>query len=334
MLSQGRSIAAILLTLLGISLVTFSLPRLMPGDPLSALGGERALPIAVQVQLRADLDLDDPLPVQYGRYIVRALQGDFGTSFISGRPVIEELAARIPPTLELALAALLLGVPLGLVGGYAAARWRLADVPLSALAVTLYSTPIFLIGFALILLFSVQWQLAPVAGRIGVAFDVPPVTGFLLIDSLLAGDLAACWSAVRHLALPAVTAATIPFSVVLRMTRAAMLAELGQDYVRSARAKGGSVRTVFAHVRRAAWVPAIAASAVVVSQLIGGAVLTEYVFGWPGLGRWVVEATQRRDWAVLQGAGLLIAGTVVLLNAAAEWLQRRADPRLGAHRAA
>lgn len=334
MLSQGRGLVAILLTLLGISFVTFSLPRLMPGDPMSALGGERALPGPVQAQLRAELGLDAPLPVQYARYVAHVLHGNLGTSFISGRPVLEELVARLPPTLELALAALLIGVPLGLLGGYAAARWRLADVPLSALAITLYSTPIFLIGFALILLVSVRWELAPVAGRIGIAFDIPPVTGFLLIDTVLTGNGAAFVSALRHLALPALTAATIPFAVVLRMTRAATRNELGQDYVRSARAKGGSVGRAFAHARRAAWVPAIAVSTVVLSQLVGGAVLTEYVFGWPGVGRWIVEATQRRDWAVLQGAGLVIAGAVVLLNAAAEWLQRRADPRLGSHRSA
>jgi dipeptide transport system permease protein len=198
--------------------------------------------------------------------------------------------------------------------------------------VTLYSTPVFLIGLGLILLLSVQWGLTPVSGRLGVAFTVEPVTGFLLLDTLLGGDGRAFWSAVRHLVLPVLTLATVPFAVLQRMTRHAMIGELGEEYVRVARAKGASLPRAVSHAWRAALVPVIAVGAVTINQMVGGAILTEYVFAWPGLGQWLVEATLRRDYAVLQAALLFVGVLIIAIGVAADALQRRADPRLGRHR--
>ncbi len=333
MLSLARWLSVVV-TLIALSIVTFAIPRLIPGDPVTVLAAERALPADARAALLRELDLDQPLVVQYVRYVARIAHGDFGRSFISQRPVLEDFAARFPATLELSILALAVGVAVGLLGGYAAALrpHGIVDRTLSSSAVALWATPVYLTGLGLILLVSVRWGLTPVSGRIGLAFDVAPVTGFLLIDSLLSPRSGAFASAARHLVLPVVALAALPFAVVQRMTRHALVGELSEDYVRVARAKGGSVARALGHAWRPALVPVIAAAAVVASQLVGGAVLTEYVFGWPGVGRWLVEATQRRDYAVLQSVLMLVGVLVILVGLAAEALQRLADPRLGRHR--
>lgn len=332
MLSWSRWLG-LAVTLFGLSVVTFAIPRLIPGDPVAVLAAERALPPEARAALLHELELDRPLHEQYVRYVGRMVRGDFGMSYVTKRPVLEEFARRFPATLELTLLAFALGAAFGLAAGYVAALrpHGILDRVVSALAVTLYSTPVFLIGLGLILLLSVQWGLTPVSGRVGVAFFVEPVSGFLLLDTLLAGDTRAFASASRHLILPVLTLATVPFAVLQRMTRHAMIGELGEDYVRVARAKGASAPRAVGHAWRPALVPVIAVGAVTINQMIGGAILTEYVFAWPGLGQWLIEATHRRDYAVLQAALLFVGIAVIAVGLAADALQRRTDPRLGRH---
>ena len=318
-------------TFFGMTLLAFFLIRLVPGDPIETMAGERGIDATRHAQLLKDYGLDKPVLVQYGIYIGRVLHGDLGKSMITQAPVIQEFLALFPATIELAVCAmvfaLLLGIPAGILA--AVKRNSVFDHGVMATSLTGYSMPIFWWGLLLILLFSVQLGLTPVSGRLSVQYFIEPTTGFLLIDSLLSGEKGAFKSAVQHLILPAIVLGTNPLAVVARMTRSAMLEVLGEDYIRTARAKGlPPLRVVGVHALRNALIPVVTVIGLQVGVLFTGAILTETIFSWPGVGKWLIEAINRRDYPVLQGGMLLLGGVVMLVNLLVDVTYGLINPRI------
>ena len=309
-----KRLALVLPTFLGITLLVFSLIRLLPGDPVEALSGERGMDPERYRRLLHEFGLDRPLPIQYADYVWKALHGDLGLSTITHESVFREFVARFPATIELSLCAMLLALLIGLPAGIIAAvkRNTVWDYSVMGASLTGFSMPIFWWGLLLILTFSVTLGWTPVSGRIAIQFDIPPITGFMLIDSMLSSDKGAFRSALSHLILPSIALGTIPLAVIARMTRSSMLEVLREDYVRTARAKGASAfRVVGIHALRNALIPVITTVGLQVGTLLAGAILTETIFSWPGIGKWIVEAIGRRDYPAVQG-GLLMTATVII----------------------
>lgn len=324
-------VSLIIPTFIGITLVAFFLIRLVPGDPIETMAGERGIDAATHARLLKEFGLDQPLYVQYAYYIGRVVQGDLGRSIVTRTPVIQEFKALFPATVELATAAILFALLIGLPVGMIAALRRNSVFDHGVMAVTLtgYSMPIFWWGLLLILLFSVQFGLTPVSGRISVMYFIQPVTGFLLIDSLLAGDYAAFRSALWYLILPAIVLGTIPLAIIARMTRSAMLEVLGEDYIRTAKAKGlPPARIIGLHAFRNALIPVVTVIGLQVGHLFTGAILTETIFSWPGVGKWLIEAISRRDYPVLQGGTLLIGTMVMATNVLVDITYGLINPRI------
>jgi dipeptide transport system permease protein len=318
-------------TFVGITLMAFFLIRLVPGDPIEAMAGERGIDPARHEQLRHELGFDQPLLVQYGIYVGRVLHGDLGRSIVTREAVLSEFGALFPATVELALCAMLFALVLGLPAGILAAvrRNTILDHGVMGVALTGYSMPIFWWGLLLILLFSVELDLTPVSGRIAVEYFIEPVTGFLLIDSLLSGERGAFTSALSHIILPAIVLGTVPLAVIARMTRSAMLEVLGEDYIRTARAKGlPAHRVILVHALRNALIPIVTVIGLQVGVLFTGAILTETLFSWPGVGKWLIEAINRRDYPVLQGGVLLIGMVVMGINLLVDLTYGLINPRI------
>ncbi len=302
-------------TFLGMTLLVFFLIRLVPGDPIETLAGERGIDPVRHAALLKEYGLDQPILVQYGIYIGRVLQGDLGKSIVTRAPVLTEFTTLFPATIELGVCAiafaLLIGIPAGILA--AVKRNSIFDHGVMGVSLSGYSMPIFWWGLLLILLFSVQWDLTPVSGRLDVKYFIEPTTGFLLIDSLLSSERGAFRSTVSHLILPTIVLGTQPLAVIARMTRSAMLEVLGEDYIRTARAKGLSgLRVVSVHALRNALIPVVTVIGLQIGVLFTGALLTETIFSWPGVGKWLIEAISRRDYPVLQG-GVLLVGAVVMV---------------------
>ncbi len=301
-------------TFVGMTLLAFFLIRLVPGDPIETMAGERGIDPARHEALRKEYGLDRPVLVQYAIYVGRVLHGDLGKSMITQEPVVREFASLFPATIELALSAILFALVLGIPAGMVAAvrRNSVFDHGVMGVSLTGYSMPIFWWGLLLILLFSVKLGWTPVSGRIAVKYFVEPATGFLLVDTLLSDQKGAFLSALSHLVLPMIVLGTVPLAIIARMTRSSMLEVLGEDYIRTARAKGLSkLRIVGLHAFRNALIPVVTVIGLQVGVLFTGAILTETIFSWPGVGKWMIEAINRRDYPVLQG-GLLLLGTVVM----------------------
>jgi dipeptide transport system permease protein len=318
-------------TFFGMTLLAFFLIRLVPGDPIETLAGERGIDAERHAVLLKEYGLDKPVLVQYGIYIAKVLHGDLGKSIITQAPVLSEFASLFPATIELALCAILFALIIGIPAGIIAAvkRNSFLDHGVMGVSLTGYSMPIFWWGLLLILLFSVQLDLTPVSGRIAVQYFIEPVTGFLLIDTLLAHDTGAFWSAAAHLVLPMVVLGTNPLAVIARMTRSAMLEVLGEDYIRTARAKGLSgFRIVAVHALRNALIPVITVVGLQVGVLFTGAILTETIFSWPGVGKWLIEAISRRDYPVLQGGMLLLGAVVMAVNLLVDVAYGIINPRI------
>jgi len=318
-------------TFFGMTLLAFFLIRLVPGDPIETLAGERGIDPVRHAQLLHAYGLDQPLWTQYGIYIAKVLHGDLGKSIITQAPVMQEFLALFPATVELALCAMLFALLLGIPAGVLAAvkRNSVYDHGLMGAALTGYSMPIFWWGLLLILLFSVQLGWTPVSGRIAVAYFIEPSTGFLLIDSALSDEKGAFLSALGHLILPTMVLGTNPLAVVARMTRSAMLEVLGEDYVRTARAKGlPPWRVVGIHALRNAMVPVVTVIGLQVGVLFTGAILTETIFSWPGVGKWLIEAIARRDYPVLQGGMLLLGLIVMAVNVLVDLTYGLINPRI------
>jgi dipeptide transport system permease protein len=326
-----KKLALLLPTFFGITLVAFFLIRLVPGDPIEVMVGERRLDPEAHARLVTQMGLDQPLVVQYARYLKQTLSGDLGTSIVSREPVSKEFAALFPATVELALAALMLAVTVGIALGSLAAlqRGKPIDQGVMGVATLGYSMPIFWWGLVLIMVFSVDLGLTPVSGRIAIEYDIEPRTGFMLIDSLLSGEAGAFLSALRHLLLPAIVLGTVPMAVIARMTRSSLLEVLREDYLRTARAKGLSpARVVVVHGLRNALIPVLTVVGLSVGSLLGGAVLTETIFSWPGIGKWLIDSIGRRDYPVVQAGILISALTFIAANLVVDLLYGVADPRI------
>lgn len=327
----ARRLGLLIPTFFGVTLLTFALIRLIPGDPVEVMMGERRVDPEMHAQAMERLGLNKPLYAQYLDYIGQLASGNLGESLRSRESVWGEFLTLFPATVELALAALLFAGTLGLIAGVVAAlkRGTPLDHGVMGIALTGYSMPIFWWGLLLIMFFSVGLGWTPVSGRIDLLYDIPPVTGFMLIDSLLADEPGAFGNALRHLILPAIVLGTIPLAVIARMTRSAMLEVLREDYIRTARAKGlGERQVILKHAFRNSLIPITTIMAFDFAGLIGGAVITEQVFGWKGMGE--LFATGLRDVDPMPVmAFFLVTGTAaVLMNLVADVLYAVLDPRI------
>jgi len=326
-----RRLAVLIPTFIGVSIIAFSFIRLLPGDPVALLSGERVMSPERHALISHQLGLDRPMVIQYLDYLGGVLRGDFGSSIVSKQPILDQFWALFPATVELSFCAIVIAIALGIPAGVVAAikRGSIFDQGLMGIALVGYSMPIFWWGLLLIILFSGILQWAPVSGRISLMFFFPPVTGFMLIDSLLSGQKGAFASALSHLALPSIVLATIPLAVIARQTRSAMLEVLSEDYVRTARAKGLSpFRVVGIHALRNAMIPVITTIGLQIGVMLAGAILTETIFSWPGIGKWMVDSVFRRDYPVIQGGLLLIAGIIMFVNLIVDLLYGLINPRI------
>jgi len=317
--------------LLGVSLIVFVMMALTPGDPVQIMVGEQSITPEQEAELRRNLGLDRPMVERFFIFLANAVQFDFGNSFYHGRPVADVIAERLPATIELSLVALVVAlataIPLGVVAAIRknSVLDRVATVG-SLLGVSL---PGFWFGILLIMLFAVHMQILPVSGRIGYDNEVATVTGFLLIDTLLAGDIGAFGDALRHLLLPAITLGLPMTAILMRVTRSSMLEVMRQDYVTFAEAKGLPRRRVlYRHALKNALIPTVSVAAIETGSLLGGNMIVETVFGWPGLGRLVVESIFLRNYPLIQAAVLLYAVTYVVLNFLADILYTVLNPRV------
>jgi len=326
----GR-LAVLVPTFIGVSIIAFSFIRLLPGDPVMLMSGERVMSPERHAELMHQLGLDRPVYVQYLDYLAGLVTGDFGSSIVTKRPVLEDFLNLFPATLELSLCAILVAVCLGIPAGVLAAvkRGTWLDQSIMGAALVGYSMPIFWWGLLLIIFFSGYLGWTPVSGRISLIYFFPSVTGFMLIDSLISGQAGAFKSALTYLILPTVVLATIPLAVIARQTRSAMLEVLGEDYVRTARAKGLSpFRVVGIHALRNAMIPVITTIGLQVGVLLAGAILTETIFSWPGIGKWMVDSVFKRDYAVVQGGLMLIAAVIMIVNLVVDLLYGLVNPRI------
>jgi dipeptide transport system permease protein len=330
-----QRVLLIIPTFLGAALLTFILIHAIPGDPIQMLLGERVVDPVRHQELLAQIGLDRPLPIQFVDYVWHVLQGDFGRSIQSKNSVLSDFFTLFPATLELAFCAMVFAVAIGIPAGVLAAERRgsVYDHALMGAALTGYSMPIFWWGLLLILFFSLQLGWTPVSGRIDLDYYFEDGTGFMLYDALVSEQEGAFTSAVSHLILPTIVLGTIPLAVIARMTRSAMLEVLGEDYVRTARAKGLSgFRVVGVHALRNALIPVVTVIGLQVGTLMAGAILTENIFSWPGVGSWLVNSIYQRDYPSVQGGVLLIAGFVILVNLSVDLIYGLLNPRIRGRR--
>jgi dipeptide transport system permease protein len=328
----AKRLALTIPTFVALVFLTFVAIRLVPGDPVEVRTGERGISAERLAQFRHELGLDLPVWKQFENYGWGLLHGDFGTSVVTNEKVATEFFTLFPATIELSLCAMLFAVCVGVPAGTFAAvkRGSWYDQTLMAISVTGFSMPIFWWGLLLIMQVSVKWGLLPVSGRIDpIKYYFDAKTGFMLIDSLLSGQAGAFKDAVRHLILPTIVLGTVPLAVIARMTRSSMLEVLSEDYVRTARAKGLSPARVFGlHALRNALIPVITVIGLSTGGLMAGAVLTETIFSWPGVGKWLIEAIGRRDYPALQGGVLLVSAVVILVNVGVDLLYGVINPRI------
>lgn len=322
----------LVLVVAGVCVITFVISHLIPGDPARLLAGERASDEIVR-HIRHQLGLDLPLWQQFIRYVSALLHGDLGTSIRTGRPVLEDLKAFFPATLELAFCALaialVVGIPLGILSAVYRNRWT--DHLVRLLALTGISTPAFWLGLGVIVLFYGKLNWLPGSGRLDDWLDPPAhVTGFYLIDALLAGDIEVFINAVQHLLLPAATLAFVHLGIVARQIRSAMLEQLGEDYIRTALASGLPRWTIILrYALPNALIPSVTVLGLALGDLLYGAVLTETVFAWPGMGAWVVTSIQALDFPAVMGFAIVVSFAYVLVNLIVDLLYLWIDPRMG-----
>ena len=327
----ASSLFSVGLTFLGLTCVTFFIGRVIPIDPVLAIVGDKAS-AETYARVRAEIGLDLPLPVQYWRYLMKVVHGDFGNSVITSHPVLQDLLQVFPATLELALPALFIGVVAGVPMGVLAAthRGRWQDQVIRLLSLLGYSMPVFWLGLVGLLLFyaGLGWVGGP--GRLDVGFDdiVSPITGMITIDSLLAGEYDVFWNAVWHLLLPASILGYLSLAYVARMTRSFMLGQLSQEYILTAQVKGLSpARVIWRHALGNIMVPLITVIALSYGYLLEGAVLTETVFSWTGIGRYLQDSLRHNDMNAVLGTTILIGAMYVTLNLLSDLLYYIIDPR-------
>jgi ABC-type dipeptide/oligopeptide/nickel transport system permease component len=325
----ARRVLFFLPTLLGISVAVFLIVEFIPGDPARAILGDRATPEAL-ADMRARLGLDRPLPVRFALFVKDLARGDMGRSLRTNRPIGEEIAVHFPATLELALAAMLLAALAGISAGVVSAVKRRSALDYAAMTGALVgvSMPVFWLGLMLLVVFS-HVEGWPLSGRLAAEHFVTTRTRFLLLDSLLDGNFEAFRAALRHLFLPALALSTIPTAIIARQTRASMLEVLSQDYVRTAFAKGLAPRAVYLrHALKNALLPVVTVMGLSFGFLLGGAIITETVFAWPGVGRWILFGVFARDYKAIQGGALLIASSFVVINLLVDILYTWLNPRI------
>jgi dipeptide transport system permease protein len=318
-------------TFFGISLAAFAFIRLLPGDPILAMAGEHGVAPERYAILKEQFGYNLPIWQQYFQFLWNVLHGNFGISISTKRPVITEFLTLFPATFELStmamVFAILVGVPAGIFAAVKRGSWF--DQLTMGVALAGYSMPIFWWGLLLIFFFSGYLGWTPVSGNLDLMFFFKPITGLKTVDSLLYGNWPAFVSAWRHLILPSIVLGTIPLAVIARQTRSAMLEVLSEDYVRTARAKGLSTyRVVNVHALRNAMIPVITTIGLQVGLLLAGAILTEYIFAWPGIGRWMIESISKRDYVVVQSGLLIIALIVMGVNLVVDILYAVINPRI------
>jgi dipeptide transport system permease protein len=329
-----KRLGTFLPTFIGVSIVTFLFIRLLPGDPIMLMAGERGMSEERYARMMAQFGYDQPLWQQYWDYLTGIFRGDLGVSFKTKRLVWDEFFTLFPATLELSFCAIvfatLLGLPAGIIAAVNRGKWP--DQVLMSTALVGYSMPIFWWALLLIILFAGMLGWLPVSGRISLMYFFPDGTGFMLIDSLRSGQPGAFKSAVQHLILPTIVLGTIPLAVIARQTRSAMLEVLGEDYVRTAYAKGLShLRVNGLHALRNALIPVITVIGLSVGTLLAGAILTETIFSWPGVGKWMVESIRGRDYPSVQGGLLLISVVVMIVNLLVDVLYGFINPKIRRH---
>ncbi len=327
-----RRLLAVIPVLFGVSVLVFGFLRLIPGDPALAMLGEHAAPEIV-AQVRENLGLDKPILEQYLLYMKRVLRGDLGSSISRGEPVTHQILSRFPATFELGVSAMLIAIAVGVPAGIISATRRnsIFDNVSRIVSLTGVSMPIFWLGLMLAWFFGVMLGLFPTGGplRTDISFSYEPITGLVLLDSVLSGNSELLLDRLHHLVLPALALGTIPMAIIARMTRSSMLEVLGQDYIRTARAKGARERVVIVHhALRNALLPIITVVGLQVGRLLSGAILTETIFSWPGIGLWTYQAIGSRDYPVVQGATLFIAVIFVFTNLIVDLLYGIVDPRI------
>lgn len=342
-----RRLLGLVPVLIGVTLLIFFLTRVIPGDPATAMLGQRAAPNLLE-RLRNDLGLDRPLFLnfeaaresgdvlqvfdsQYFSYMGGLLTFDLGRSIYTLIPITESLAHRFPATFELTIAAMLIAVILGIPAGVLAAtrRGTISDTAIMLLALSGVSFPVFWLAIIFIYVFAVVLGWLPPSGRLSVGMNLEPITGMYVLDALLRGQFRVALDAAKHLIMPAIALGTIPLAIVVRMTRSAMLDVLGQDYVRTARSKGlQEARVVRVHALRNALLPVITVIGLSFGSLLSGALLTETVFSWPGIGRWVYDAIAARDYPVIQGGVLFVAVMFAIVNLLVDLTYALIDPRI------
>jgi peptide/nickel transport system permease protein len=321
--------------LLVITALSFLFLHLIPGNPVQILLGEHARHADV-VRLTHELKLDRPWYEQYGAYLWQALHGNLGRSLTDNLPVVEKLNTYFPATFELGIAAMLVAIAFGVPAGIISAlnHRRALDTVTTVGSLLGVSVPVFWLGWMLLWLLAYEpskigMNLFPLAGRISMRYDVPAHTHFMTIDSLLALNWGAFADALWHLVLPAMTLGTIPMAIIAKMTRAGMLEVLQTDYIRTARAKGLSKTAVIVkHGLRNALIPIVTVAGLQTGFLLGGAVLTESIFAWPGVGRLAFEAISNRDYPLINGSILLVATTFVVVNFIVDILYALLNPRI------
>ncbi len=329
----ARRLLASLPICVGVSLFTFLLIRLIPGDPAVVMLGEHASDPAALQQMREEMGLNHPVPIQYGMFLVKAVQGDLGRSLRTEKPVMEDMLAHFPATLELALGGMVFALLIGLCSGTLAgfSRSRVVDTVSMVLALIGVSVPIFWLGLQLISWFSVALPWFPISGRTNtlISAEQPAVrTGMLTLDSILAGRFDSLMDALRHLVLPSVTLGLIMSAMIARMTRSSIRDVLEQPYIHAARARGISGRRLFHHAFSNALIPVITVIGLQLGALLSGAVITESIFAWPGMGTYLVESISSRDYPAVQGAVLALAILFVLTNLTVDIVCAVADPRV------
>jgi len=319
------------LVLLVLSVMIFGFMRAIPGDPVLNLLGEEQVTEEKYAEIRAELGLDRPYVVQYLSWIARILQGDFGKSLQTNDPVLPNIIEKLKATLELAFVAVLFGTVIGVAAGVVAAvkRGSMVDTVATILSLAGISLPVFWMGILLMIAFSVQLDLFPVSGMISFDTVIRPVTGFPLLDAVLTGNWAAVYDLLSHLVLPAITLGLTPAALIARTTRASMLEVIHEDYVKAGLARGMSFAAVLRkHIMRNAMIPVVTVIGLEIGIYLGGSIVTETVFSWPGLGRYMIDAIYSNDFPVVQGAVLVYALIIVLVNLLVDLSYARLDPRV------
>lgn len=325
-----RRILIIIPTLLGVSIVVFMLLAITPGDPADLLLGERATEESLEA-MREYLGLNEPLYVQYGMFLKRLIKLDLGETIWTRQKVIVEIRERFPATIELSIAAMFLACFFGIILGIVSATKQYSAFDYLSMLVSLIgvSMPVFWLGLVLMLVFSLHLGWFPMSGRIGIDTELEIITNFYILDAIITRNWPALRDVLHHLALPALALSTIPMAIIARMTRSSMLEVLRQDYIRTARAKGLSeAKVVFKHALRNGLVPVVTVVGLQFGILLAGAILTEHVFAWPGVGKWIYEGVVKRDYMVIQGGTMLVATVFVVVNTLVDMLYAFINPRI------